>query len=229
MPPPAAPPSPRCAAPTLWNRDFTLFIVSLALATMAIQIQAAAVGYQLYEITRDPLSLGALGLAEALPFISLALVGGHVADLLDRRRVMMGAFAVLALGSGALLLLTSFRAGLPVPAIKWGIYGVIMLERRLPGLPGPGPHRPVGPARAAGALPARDRLAHGRFPARRRDRPCRRRPPVRLGGGPRRLPGGARAAAGGGGDHAGRAQRAPRPTARRRGRSSPACGRGCAS
>jgi MFS family permease len=121
---PVPPPPP----PTLWNRDFSLFLVSLALATMAIQIQAAAVGYQLYEITRDPLSLGALGLAEALPFISLALVGGHVADLLDRRRVMMGAFAVLALGSGLLLALTAWGARLPGPSVKWGIYGVIMLS-----------------------------------------------------------------------------------------------------
>jgi MFS family permease len=122
-PAPAAPEKPR-----LWTRDFALFLFSLGVATLAIQIQAAVVGYQLYEITRDPLSLGALGLAEALPFISLALVGGHVADLIDRRRVMMGAFAVLALGAGALLLLTAWRSRLPVGGLKWGIYGVIMLS-----------------------------------------------------------------------------------------------------
>jgi MFS family permease len=113
--------------PRLWTRDFSLFICSLGLATLGIQVQAAVVGYQLYAITRDPLSLGALGLAEALPFISLALVGGHVADLLDRRRVMVGAFAVLGLGAAALLLMTSWQGALG-PTLKWGIYGVIILS-----------------------------------------------------------------------------------------------------
>jgi MFS family permease len=138
--PAAGPASPQDARP-LWNRDFTLFIVSLALGTMAIQIQAAVVGYQMYEITRDPLSLGALGLAEALPFISLALVGGHIADLLDRRRVMVGAFAVLALGAAALWFFTSWRALLPSLGLKWGIYGVIAVSGVCRAF--------LGPARAA--------------------------------------------------------------------------------
>jgi MFS family permease len=115
-------------APRLFTRDFTLFLFSLGVATLAIQIQAAVVGYQLYEITRDPLSLGALGLAEALPFISLALLGGHVADVLDRRKVMMAAFAVLALGAAALMVLTTWRTHLQAGALKWSIYGVIILS-----------------------------------------------------------------------------------------------------
>jgi MFS family permease len=113
-------------APRLFTRDFSLFLFSLGMATLAIQIQAAVVGYQLYEITRDPLSLGALGLAEALPFISLALLGGHVADVRDRRRIMMAAFALLALGAGALMLLTAWRTRLEAGALKWAIYGVII-------------------------------------------------------------------------------------------------------
>jgi MFS family permease len=125
---PTEPAAARPGTPSLLTRDFVLFLISLGVATLAIQIQTAVVGYQLYEITRDPLALGALGLAEALPFISLALVGGHIADLADRRRVMMAAFAGLAVGAAALLLLTSSQAHLSVPAHKWGIYGVIMLS-----------------------------------------------------------------------------------------------------
>ncbi len=125
-PPPEPPAAPPAALPPLWNRDFTLFIVSLALATMGIQVQAAVVGYQMYELTRDPLSLGALGLAEALPFISFALVGGHIADLLDRRRVMIAAFAVLALGAGALLMFNAWRETLAAGVLKYAIFGVII-------------------------------------------------------------------------------------------------------
>lgn len=91
--------------PALFNRDFTLFLVSLCAATLAMQIQATSVGYQLFELTRDPLSLGLIGLAEALPFVSLALVGGHVADRRDRRRIVVLAFAVMSLAAAGLLLL----------------------------------------------------------------------------------------------------------------------------
>jgi MFS family permease len=126
--PPAVTPPPLPA--TLLSRDFLLFLVGLAAATLGIQIQATVVGYQLYEITRDPLSLGAIGLAEALPFISLALVGGHVADAVDRRRIIVAAFGVMSIAGLALLLLSWRHAstpGAPASALKLGIYLVIVL------------------------------------------------------------------------------------------------------
>ena len=43
------------------------------------------VGWQVFELTRDPLTLGLIGLAEALPFIAVALYAGHVADRAERR------------------------------------------------------------------------------------------------------------------------------------------------
>jgi MFS family permease len=113
--------------PTLFTRDFLLFLVGLAAATLGIQIQTTVVGYQLYEITRDPLSLGALGLAEALPFVSLALLGGHVADVVDRRRVVVGAFAVMTLAAGLLLALTLPGGRFAPATLQLGIYAVIAL------------------------------------------------------------------------------------------------------
>jgi MFS family permease len=86
---------------------FVRFLIATVAVTFAIQLAGAVAAYQLYALTRDPLSLGALGLAEALPFISLALYGGHVADRHDRRRVVIvvlagltGMMAAFALGSG---------------------------------------------------------------------------------------------------------------------------------
>ncbi|HEX5970759.1 MAG TPA: MFS transporter, partial [Gemmatimonadaceae bacterium] len=76
-PPPLARHDPYAA---LRHRDFRWYIVSLFCMTIASQIQAVVVGWQVYEITHDPLSLGLIGLAEALPFIAIALPAGYLAD-----------------------------------------------------------------------------------------------------------------------------------------------------
>ena len=56
--------------------------------TLAIQMQAVAIGWQIYDLTRRPLDLGLVGLAQFLPSLGLALITGHVADRYDRRVVM---------------------------------------------------------------------------------------------------------------------------------------------
>jgi hypothetical protein len=86
--------------------NFRLYIASLLALTLGIQIQGVVVAWQIYEVTHDPLSLGLIGLAEAVPFIAIALYAGHVADRLDRRRVTMASSAVLFFCSLALLGLT---------------------------------------------------------------------------------------------------------------------------
>ena len=57
-------------------------------------MQGLIVGWQMYELTHDPLALGLIGLAEALPFIAVALYAGHVADRYNRKRIM-GLFSLL--------------------------------------------------------------------------------------------------------------------------------------
>ena len=54
-------------------------------SAIAVQMQTVAIGWQVYDITRDPLALGLVGLASFTPAIGLALVTGHVADRFDRR------------------------------------------------------------------------------------------------------------------------------------------------
>lgn len=106
---------------------FREFIVSIVLVALANQIQTTVVSYQIYELTHDPLSLGAVGLAEALPFISLALVGGHIADARDRRRIALLTLVVMILGSAALFCLTVRQGGLSVVQHKLAIYAVVMV------------------------------------------------------------------------------------------------------
>jgi len=73
--------------------------------TLAAQIQGVVVAWQIYDVTHDPLSLGLIGLAEALPYIGIALFAGHVADRQDRRAISMTSLALLVFCSVSLLLL----------------------------------------------------------------------------------------------------------------------------
>lgn len=80
----------------LRERDFTLYAGGNFLATIAQQVQATALAWQIYEITHDPLQLGLVGLVEFLPAALLALPAGHLADRMDRRRlILIGAGAEL--------------------------------------------------------------------------------------------------------------------------------------
>jgi len=76
--------------------------------TMAIQMQSVIVGWQVYELTKDPLSLGLIGLAEVIPFLSMALFAGHVADNVVRRRIILITTSTY-LVCASLLLTLSYR------------------------------------------------------------------------------------------------------------------------
>jgi len=116
------------AAPDIWALPgFRPFMISMVAVTLANQLQGTVVAYQIYELTRDPLSLGAVGLAEALPFVSLALLGGHVADMRDRRRIALVVLIVMLGMSLALLAFTLERGALGAVRHKFAIYGVIVV------------------------------------------------------------------------------------------------------
>jgi MFS family permease len=93
---------------SLRNPNFRWYVASLVALTLGTQIQATVVAWQVYALTKDPLSLGLVGLAEALPFITAALYAGHIADRHDRKLLSLIALAV-QLGCGvSLLLLTVY-------------------------------------------------------------------------------------------------------------------------
>jgi MFS family permease len=79
--------------------DFRFFLVTKILITMALQIQAVIVGWHVYSITHDPLSLGLIGLVEILPNFSVTLFAGHFADLYDRKKIVYSCLSVLVLCS----------------------------------------------------------------------------------------------------------------------------------
>jgi MFS family permease len=84
-------------------KNYRWFIVSLLTMTISSQIQAVVVAWQIYDITHDPLSLGLMGLAEALPYIGLSLYAGHVADRSNRRAVALAGISLMLACSLTLL------------------------------------------------------------------------------------------------------------------------------
>jgi MFS family permease len=112
---------------SLRNPNFLWYVSSLVVLTLGTQIQATVVAWQVYALTKDPLSLGLVGLAEALPFITAALYAGHIADRHDRKLLSLIAIA-LQLGCGiALLLLTVYARPLLARTIL-PMYAVVFVS-----------------------------------------------------------------------------------------------------
>ncbi|GJD55456.1 MFS transporter [Methylobacterium dankookense] len=101
------------------NGDFRLFCAARFLSGLAYQMQAVAIGWFVYDLTRSALALGLVGLAGFLPAMLAALVTGHVADTYDRRLVAAISFAVQAAASFGLLAyaLSGAQAAWPVYAL----------------------------------------------------------------------------------------------------------------
>ncbi len=87
--------------------SFRRFITGRFLLTFAIQMQSVIVGWQVYDLTHDPFSLGLIGLSEAIPFLVVALFAGHVADLFNRKTII-AITATVYVASAILLLYMSY-------------------------------------------------------------------------------------------------------------------------
>ncbi len=103
--------SPETDPYAVWRSSpFRLYATSWFLLTFGKMAENVAVGVHIYARTRDPLSLGWVGLVQALPVILLAIAGGQIADRFDRRRVMMVMLALGTLTSIGLTLATLRQA-----------------------------------------------------------------------------------------------------------------------
>ena len=83
--------------------NFTLYQVQRFCVVAALEMQSVAVGWQVYEITRRPLDLGLVGLAQFLPNVFLFLIAGHAADRCSRKNLLLLCNLGLAVCSGLLI------------------------------------------------------------------------------------------------------------------------------
>ena len=93
-------------------------------AMLSYQVVAVTVGWHIYEVTRNPFSLGLVGLAEVLPFFCVAPFAGYLVDHLPRRR--LGMVACSGLIATALVLTSVAKGWLPFEGV-WPIYAAIAL------------------------------------------------------------------------------------------------------
>lgn len=108
-------------------RDFSIVTLNQFCLTLAILIQEIIVAYSLYTLTKDPLTLGLIGLAEAIPFIALSLWGGYFADRFNKQTIMkICLFFAIPL---PLVLWGLFHAyglkHIELSTLSWGVYAVI--------------------------------------------------------------------------------------------------------
>ncbi|HEU5231555.1 MAG TPA: MFS transporter, partial [Terriglobales bacterium] len=102
--------------------DFSLYEIERFLVVAALEMQSVAVGWQVYEITRRPLDLGLVGLAQFLPNILLFLLAGHTADRISRKKVLLFCNFGFALCSALLIVITRTE-----PRDVNAIYAVLVL------------------------------------------------------------------------------------------------------
>src|SRR6266403_3360487 len=85
--------------------NFVSYTLARFFIVVALEMQAVAVGWQVYEITKRPLDLGYVGLAQFLPSILLFPISGHASDRFERRKVLSACYAGFALCFALLLVL----------------------------------------------------------------------------------------------------------------------------
>lgn len=116
---------------------FRNFLSARFFLTLAIQMQAVAVGWQVYQITYDPFALGIIGLAEAIPFLSLVLFAGHWADVFHRRRLATGAVSLFALCALGLFIIAIQPEVLPESHPEYFFYAIISITGVARAIAGP--------------------------------------------------------------------------------------------
>ncbi len=134
------------------SREFRALLGARLTNSLAMSAFAIVVAYQTYDITRDPLALGWLGLVEAIPALSLVLFGGYFADRRDRRSIVIVTsvgvtacalvMAVLSWGAGgislaailAVVFATGVASGFERPALSAFEAQVIPLEQAARGV-----------------------------------------------------------------------------------------------
>ncbi len=92
-------------------KDFRAYIGMRFFFTFAYQMQAVIIGFYIYQLTKNPFSLGLVGLCEAVPAISIALYGGYIADKSEKRGMLLSIFTMVFFASLTMMLVTMKSMG----------------------------------------------------------------------------------------------------------------------
>ncbi|MFN5786892.1 MAG: MFS transporter [Flavobacteriia bacterium] len=105
-------------------KEFNFYLLFRFFLTLGIQMQSVIVGWQIYALTDDVLFLGMIGLAEAIPFILISFLSGHIADTFNRKRIVVFCTFLFIILTGFLLWLSD-QSNAKV-FLEYGTYPVFM-------------------------------------------------------------------------------------------------------
>lgn len=108
--------------------EFRNFVIARFFLTIAALMQAVIVGWQVYELTKDPLSLGLIGLAEVIPSIAVSFFAGHIVDTSVRKHVLIFAYGLLFFCAFSLFFISTDTIGFSNPNKVTAIYSVIFIS-----------------------------------------------------------------------------------------------------
>lgn len=128
------------------HRAFAFYFIARFLSTFGLQIISVSVGWQIYDLTRDPFDLGLVGLIQFLPALVLILLTGSAADRYGRRTIMM--ICEIIIGFCALALVYFAWKGLVSPLPIFAVLLVIGISRAF--------FAPASQSLAPNLVPARD-------------------------------------------------------------------------
>lgn len=112
----------RAAAAAWQHRDFRFYSAARLVGILGAEAQAVGVAWQIYQLTHSALALGYTGLALFLPGLFFTLPAGHMADIFDRRTLLLGCY-VLQFGATLWLLRMTMHG---VHSVAW-VYGALLL------------------------------------------------------------------------------------------------------
>ena len=120
-------------------KEFNIFLLVRFALIFGWSMQFIIIEWQVYSITKNPLSLGIIGLMEVIPAVSMALFAGHIVDQKEKRNLLalcIGIFSLISLGL-FFLTLPSFVAGWQTNTVLYAIYGLVFFGGLLRSFFGP--------------------------------------------------------------------------------------------
>jgi MFS family permease len=104
-------------------KDFRLYLLLRIFLTMGTLMQSVIVGWQIYDITRNVLWLGFIGLTEVIPQVSISLFAGHYIDIWNRKKI--AGFTIIILVVGAVSLLV-YSTNIAYFSSRYGVFPIFI-------------------------------------------------------------------------------------------------------
>lgn len=114
----------------LKEKDFARYIFTRFIVIFSLFIQSTVLGYLMYSLTKNPLHLGLIGLAELIPAFGFAFFAGYFVDRREKRTMYMLCILFYLINTLLMIIITSayFQQNVSIKYIEWSIYVVMFIS-----------------------------------------------------------------------------------------------------